>query len=90
MFSGQLGSVFLKFKNVVCDGFPSCAVGNVVIGIGLLSHFSVHLDVVGFPAAAHLMNAVKIIFMDKFLVPILLCVLYLLIVFEISLQTIIS
>lgn len=90
MFSGKLESVFLKFTSVTCDGFPSCVVGNIVIGISLLSHFSVHLDAVGFPAAAHLMNAIKIILVDKLLVPVLVCVSYLLIVFKILLQTEIS
>ena len=75
---------------MICNVFPSYIVGNIVVGISLLSRISVHLNVVGFPAAAHLMNTVKITFMDKLFVPILLHVSFLLIVFEISLQTEIS
>lgn len=75
---------------MICNGFPSYIVGNIIIGISLLSRVPVHLRVVGFPAAAHLMSTVKIIFMGKLLVAILLRVSYLSIVFEISLQTEIS
>lgn len=89
MFSGKLESVFLKFTSVTCDGFSILRSGEHCYR-RLLSHFSVHLDAVGFSAAAHLMNAVKIILVDELLVPILVCVSYLLIVFKILLQTEIS
>lgn len=75
MLSGQLSVFFLR-RDVICNGFPSYIVGNFIIGISLLSRVSVHLRVVGFPAAALLMSTVKIIFMGK-LVPILLRVSYL-------------
>lgn len=68
MLPGHLWSGFL---NVIC--FPSYMVENIVIGISLLSHYSAYLDVVGFPAAEHLMNTVRMILMaEELLVPILL------------------